>query len=67
MICLDCITELSEEKGLYVGFTDFEDNVRSVSIADNSSVDLYVFEFLIKYKDRGEAKDRSEGVIPNAK
>ena len=49
-ICINCVTQLAQEKSLYVDFIAFEPDSTLVMIIENSTQpDPYIFEFLNKY------------------
>jgi len=49
-ICINCLTELTKEKNLYIDFIAFEEDSTLIMLLENSSQpDPYIFQFLNKY------------------
>jgi len=50
LMCINCITEIANQRKLYVDFIAFEDDSTLVMLLENStSPEPYIFEFLNKY------------------
>ena len=50
LMCINCISELAEQKELYVDFISLETDTTLVMILENRAMDKpYIFEFLNKY------------------
>jgi len=50
LMCINCISELAEQKDLYVDFISLETDTTLVMILENRTMDEpYIFEFLNKY------------------
>ena len=51
MICINCVSDMAEERELYVDMLDFGDNSTTLVVVSTNMTESYpaVYEFLNKY------------------